>query len=166
MKNLKNKLSNCGIGELTMIVQKIEKRPVDVDIIGATILSVEEAEKLPTKLRMYSRPWWLRSPGTRSFFASYVYGDSVIKDGYNVNFYFCTRPALQIANSSGLKIGDIFEFGELDFQVISDKLAFCLGDIGYIFFRNDWQAENANNYDKSDVKMAIDSWFNEAKEEN
>jgi len=69
--------------------------------------------------------------------------------------------------SSNLKIGDEFTFGGKHFRIISDNLAFCIEDIGLRTFREDWQAENANDYDASDIKKYVDEWFAEAlKNEN
>lgn len=153
-----------------MLVKKHITEDVNLDIVGATILSIEEAEKLPIKLRKYDRWWWLRSPGRSSCFAACVLsGGSVSDNGNGVsNRFAAVRPALQIKNlnSTTLKIGDIFEFGGKTFKIISDKLAFCLTDIGEHCFRGDGRARGANNYEKSDIKKFVDEWFNQSIQEN
>lgn len=132
-------------------------------IIGATLLSLNEADQLPSELRKYHNWWWLRN-------SSYIYYRAACVDhrgyfidgGYFVDDYSnVVRPALQIKkpNSSNLKIGDVFEFGGKTFKIISNNLAFCLSDIGTCAFRRNWKAEDANDYEKSDVKKYVDEWF-------
>lgn len=137
-------------------------------IEGATLLSVEEATALLTEEeRAYDEWWWLRSPGIYRYDATYVHnngsvdydGDSVCDaDGY-------VRPALKInLISSNFKIGDTFSFGEKKFKIISDSLAFCLEDIGTHCFRKYWEADDANDYEASDVKEFVDAWFESVME--
>lgn len=139
---------------------------VNLNIVGATLLSIEEAEKLPLELRKYNLWWWLRSPGHSSYEAAIVYLDgSVDHYGYFVDISMgAVRPALQIKNlkSSNLQIGDVFKFGENEFKIISENIAFCLTEIGNHCFRKDREAENANDYDRSDIKKYVDNWFESA----
>lgn len=152
-----------------MKVQKITTTEEELEITVATLLSIDEAEKLPDRLREHYNWWWLRSPGDYQGGAAYVYNDgSFYNYGYRVNGSdCCVRPALRINNleSSNLKIGDSFIFGGEEFEIVSDDLAFCKGDIGDHCFREDWQAENANDYEKSDVKKFVDDWFERSKED-
>ena len=135
-------------------------------ITGATLLSVEEAEKLPDHLRKYNGWWRLRSPGNyQDCAATVTYGGSVDCIGDIVDFdRACVRPALKISNreSSGLKVGDRFYFSNVEFEVISSDLAFCVTDIGYCAFRENWKAADANIYEASDIKKFVDDWFNNA----
>ncbi len=146
-----------------MIIKKIEKRLVKIDVVGATILSVEEAENLPVGLREYKTGWWLRSPGHDSVHAATVIHRGPIYDyGEIVNYTGdAVRPALKISNleSSNFQVGDRFKFGGKPFQVISNCLAFCLGDIGQHCFRENRRAPEANDYEKSDIKKYVDDWF-------
>ena len=54
--------------------------PIDLDIQGITLLSIDEAKQLPRKVLAASDWWWLRSPGYYSIdaafvhFGGYVYG--------------------------------------------------------------------------------------------
>lgn len=144
-------------------VTRVIARETDLEITGATLLTVEEARELPEWLRKKLYWWWLRSPGKDSGHVAYVNPNGDI-DNYGAdvgNYYGGIRPALIISNfeSSGLKIGDMFEFGDKQFEIISDKLAFCLGCITSMAFREDWKAPDANDYEKSDVKKVIDIWF-------
>lgn len=147
------------------------KEEVNLKITGATLLSIEEAEALPDHLRRYTNWWWLRSPGTKHIYASYVNCPGYInfnKYGEFVdNSETTIRPALKIENlkSLGLKVGDSIFFDDKEFEVISDTLAFCTTDIGTHCFHEDEYAEGANDYKKSDVKKFIDGWFKRAKKE-
>ena len=156
------------------VVRKTEEE-VNLKITGATLLSIEEAEALPYHLRRYTTWWWLRSPGTKLNYASYVnasgyinfnnYGEYVASETNNGQFVedseMVVRPALQIENlkSTGLKVGDSIFFDDKEFEVISDTLALCKTDIGVCYFRKDDEAGDANDYEKSDVKKFVDEWF-------
>lgn len=136
-------------------------------ITGATLLSAEEAEKLPQHLRSYKGWWWLRSPGYYQDVAVLVNtGGSVYYGGsFVINDFGYVRPTLRISaleSSNLLYIGDRFEFGGAEFEVVSDRLAFCTGDIGCCAFRRDWKAEDANVYEASDVKQFVEEWFKSA----
>ena len=108
-----------------MTINKIIKTTelVDLEITGAILLSVEEAKALPDHLRWYKNWWWLRSPGDYSGSAAYVFIDGFVnEDGGRVSIGDgAVRPVLTISNfeSSNLKIGDVFEFGEKEFEIIS-----------------------------------------------
>lgn len=149
-----------------MKVGKITTQEEELDIIGATLLSVEEVEGLPKRLRGYGDWWWLRSHGFVRGFAALVNGDGSADDcGYFVDTDMPVRPALIInnLNSSNLKIGDSFMFGGEEFAIVSGTLAFCKADIGTHCFRANWKAKNGSDYEKSDVKKFVDSWFEQNK---
>jgi len=146
-----------------MKVNKIIKSTVEdkLEITGVTLLSIEEAEILTEEERKYTSWWWLRSPGTFSYYATLVNDDGYISSiGYHVdNNYTCVRPALIINNlkSSNLEIGDIFEIDGYEFKIISENLAWmCKQDIGRYTF-NDFG--NGNNYITSNVKKIVDNWY-------
>lgn len=153
-----------------MVVDKVITQKEQLDIIGATLLSIEEAKQLPLRLRKYTNWWWLRSSGYRSNRAAVVCSFGSVSDpGSSIEY--CdrvVRPALKInnLNCSNLQIGDVFMFGGKWFEVISNSLAFCLEDIGFYCFGRDLKAEDANDYEKSDVKEFIDDWFNRSLQES
>ena len=77
------------------------------------LLSMDEAKKLPRKVKFFSDNWWLRSRGwyghghgSRGCYvygyyvdwAAYVAGDDgTVLDGYPVNYeYFAVRPAIRV----------------------------------------------------------------------
>ena len=133
-----------------------------LEFSGTTLLSADEVESLLTEQeRKYKCHWWLRSPGYYSNYAGGVnyYGD-VIRTGYHVNYGYCIRPALQIANLGDFKVGDVFSIGEYYFKIISPELAWLYKqDIGSYSFGKD------NDYDTSLAKEVVVSWFKELKEE-
>lgn len=152
-------------------IEESNKKP-DLDISGATLLTTEEVEKLPERLREYnnSKLWWVLQPrdyGDADYVAS-VYSNGIVSRTGDQRFYFRVRPALIISNfkSSGLRIGDTFKFGDKDFEIISNDRAFCLGDIGYSLFREDCRASDVDDYEKSDIKNIIDDWFKKSMKEN
>lgn len=132
-------------------------------ITGAALLSAEEAEALPQHLRSYKDWWWLQEPGEYRSNAAFVFCDgSIYYDGCSTNERSnYVRPALHLAGlkSSGLMVGDRFEFGGAKFEIISDNRAFCLGDIGRHAFRDDWRAKDANVYEASAIKRLVDGWY-------
>lgn len=150
-----------------MIIKNVRRtitiaKEFDLNILEATLLTNEEARQLPKRLRRYNKYWWLRSPGYTHDFAANVDYENVDGTGSFVKMHdIAVRPVLIISNlkSSNLEIGDTFEFGNKMFEIISDDKAFCLTDIGTSAFREDFKADDANNYEKSDVKKFIDEWF-------
>jgi hypothetical protein len=149
-----------------MIVEKIitKTEPKELDITGATLLSYEEYEKYKTRISRRDYWWWLRSPGSSmldAFFVDnwgYIYSDSILDNAVAV------VPALKIILNSDFKIGDKIKFGSNTFTIISDNYALCDNNIGYHWFREGFEINDANNYEKSDVKKFIDGWFKEQEE--
>ena len=135
-------------------------------IKGATLLSADEAKQVSEDIRTFWNWWWLRSPGYSTPNVSYVdeFGDvgvSIVnRDGGSV------RPALQLNLESSDQISDgtKLRIGGYDFTVVCNgKYALCDTSIGrkLVVFREDWQAEDANIYEVSDIKKAVDKWFND-----
>lgn len=152
-----------------MKIQKILTQTEELEIIGAKLLSIEEAKELPIQLRKYEDWWWLITPSCFYHYVAIIEEDgSIDEEGIYVEAgSVVVRPALQIQNIrvSNLQIGDAFIFGDKKFEVISENLAFCVEDIGNCCFREDGRAKDANKYEKSDVKKFVDDWFEEANNE-
>ena len=139
------------------------------DIVkGITLLSVEEAKNLLTKEQRtctYNNEpcwWWLRTPSDSQRNAANVnyFGSVDYRGSFVGHVDGCVRPALILSNlkSSNLKSGDKFKFGGYTFTVISEKYALCDEAIARTAFREDWEAKDANAYEKSDVKKFLDNW--------
>lgn len=143
-------------------IEKLVREPCELEIIGATLLTADEAEQLLTaKDRACKSWWWLRSPGDGWYYAAVVtdFG-SVLAYGRGVNDVSVgVRPALRIANlaSINLKIGDEFDIGGRRFRIISNYLALCNSIVGYSRF----DAKN-NDYERSEIKAFVDAWFERA----
>lgn len=136
-------------------------KSIDCDIFGATLLTTEEAKQLPQEiLTTVADNWWLRSPGISNENAACVFG----KHGYVHPYGDCAdkefgvRPAITFV-SSDLEVGDKFITFGYEWTVVFPNKALCDDVIGYSAFRKDWQMPDANDYEKSDIKKYIDSWF-------
>ena len=146
---------------------------IDIDIIGVTLLSAEEAEALPKEIRSIDKYWWLRSPGYFNYLAMYVRGDgSVDYNGDDVNYDgFGVRPALEVGYermclvNPRLDRGDKINLAGHTWTVISGQYILCDDIIGKCAFRTDWKGSDANDYEKSDVKKFLDDWFEKNIEE-
>lgn len=147
-----------------MIVKKTFTKGKQLDIKGATLLSSDEAASLLTAAeRRYWLTWWLRTPGSSSYYACNVSCVGGVADyGYTVSYISGVRPALIInrIKSSGWKVGDIFEFDGKEFKILSPTLAWMYkDDIGRCAFRKSFKADDANDYEASDIKKFVDNWF-------
>lgn len=138
----------------------------DLNISRATLLTIKEAEKLPAHLRVYENWWWLRSPGRDPGCVAYVLADGCVdpEGSPTSDDEGSVRPVLIIENlkKSNLKIGDRFVFDDIEFEVISDNSAFCVTDIAEHYFRRNWSAADAIDYEKSNIKACVDLWFKNA----
>lgn len=148
-----------------MNVKRMVEQELDLDIVGATLLSVEEAMPVPRSVRTIGDWWWLRSPGSDDYDVAFVYElGCVFASGCSASLGSgCVRPALRISNLkfNNINIGDKIEVKDMTFKVISDTLALIDKPIGRCAFRKDCEAPDANEYEKSDVKKFVDEWFNE-----
>ena len=135
----------------------------DVDITDITLLSIEEYEECKEYIPHVSHWWWLRSPGYDSRRAACVYADGGVHgSGYIVDYdRIAVHPALRISNLESFNLGDKFSLAELEWTVISKDLALCDSMVGATAFREDRQAADANDYDKSDVKKWLEEWARE-----
>ncbi len=136
------------------------------NIESITLLSIEEYKKYRDKISPVEGKWWLRSPGDDDILAACVNGESgdVIANGRDVLLEFGVRPALQISNPESLKPGEEFIVGENSFTYLGEGLALCNNCIGKCAFRDDLTAPDANVYEKSDIKIYVENWFEKTKE--
>ncbi len=133
----------------------------------ATLLSYDEYQENEFNIPLFDDAWWwLRTPGYDSFRAAIVnftgYADSY---GDLIQYEAGIRPALKLKSTGDFVIGDSAEFNNLPFTIISPEYALCDISIGKSVFRADRDAEDANVYAASDVKKAVDSWFEEYKQQ-
>lgn len=135
-------------------------------IKGITLLSVEEAEKLPEAIRVFRYWWWLKQPGTEGATAACVSRKGQVRsDGIYVSDEWTgVRPALicDDLQSLNLKIGDQIKALGKEWQYIGDDMVLLYGEpLIMMAFRRDSEAPDANVYDKSDVKKYLFNWFNQ-----
>lgn len=131
-----------------------------ITINEITLLSVEDYNKYKDNIPLLKESWWLRSAGYHDGSAACVFSkDGCIGILGNLVFrMFGVRPVLRISNHN-LKIKDEFIFKSYKWTVISKDLAICNSYIGKHYFREDWKAEDANNYTASDIKKYIEDWL-------
>lgn len=150
------------------IIEKTEIK--DIEINGLTLLSKEEYDKYKYLIPKVNSAWWLRLPNSiDSSIAGCVDSEGDADINFGVNFSMGVSPALCISNleSSGFEIGDRFEWSGLTWIIISSDYAQCTNIIFKSVFREDWEADDANDYEASDVKKRLDEWFKQKiKEKN
>ena len=144
---------------------KIEKvimttQEQELEIKEVTLLSECEYTEYETNIPPANEWWWLRSPGDSRYDATTVNYDGSLSD-YDVDSSSgCVRPALKISNlqSSNLQIGDTFYMAGYSWTVIGEGLALCNQCVGQTAFRKEWHADDANDYDASDIKKWLAEW--------
>ena len=140
----------------------------DIDYI--TLLSIEEYEKAKDYIPHTYNCWWLSSRG--------IYGAVVFVDGYVNRIcdkYYCVskeygvRPALKIKNEKHIGCcyspGDQIDICGVMWTVLPGDILLCNDIIGECAFRKDWRASDANDYEVSDIKKWIESWWDEKKKQ-
>ena len=141
-----------------MEITKIVTTKQDIRITDVTLLTTEEAEALPVKMKAIGKWWWLRSPGRSQDFAAFVDYDGALYDYYSVNISDVgVRPALKI-ESTDLMVDDKFELAGQQWTVINEDTALCDNIVGKAHFRKDWKAPDANDYEASDIKKWLENW--------
>lgn len=103
-----NKLTENGAYLETVPIQDLEDK--------IFLLSVDEAKKLPTKVRKFKRCWWLRSLGLSSHDSAYVSHDgNVYPYGIYIDFDpISIRPAITV------KANDLLKSLELEPNMIKE----------------------------------------------
>lgn len=148
-----------------MIAKVFEPKFVDATITEITLLSIEEAEKLPEHILELGEWWWLRSPGGFYYSAGYIAEDgSIYAFGYDVDFPDgAVRPVLRINNleSLNLKVGDAINVAGYYWTIITEDLALCNVAVGNTCFRQEWAEMDSNNYETSDIKVWLENWARE-----
>ena len=76
------------------------------------------------------------------------------------------RPALIVnLESSNLADGDKIKYRGYTWTVILGKYALCDSIINKQPYREDRRVDNANDYEKSDIKKYIEDWLGEVEDE-
>lgn len=125
-----------------------------LEILGVSLPSVEFVEMLPKKLKTPVLPdgewcsWYWLIPFYEGFGALSDLKGNIDTD-YNRNMAgdrYLVRPVLHISlnNETGnfkLCVGDVFKFGGVEFEVVSDNVAMCVSSIGKSIFRSVYYTE-------------------------
>jgi len=130
------------------------------DIEGITMLSVEEARKLPQWILADGNRWWLRSSGRDRYDAAGICGDgSILSLGRPIRDAGAyVRPAIKINVRPylPLMIGEtVLILGRLAQFVGNDAVLLC-ESIGCHRFD-----EKCNDYEKSEIKVYLEGWLDE-----
>ena len=129
-------------------------------VIGITLLSLEEATSVPRWILANGTWWWLRSPGNYSDYTVIVFIDGSVYDRGDLvdDEDVAVRPALQIANPPSLEIGEkVKVFGHIA-EYIGGDMVLLREPLWYGRFDG-----SSNDYDQSEVKAKLDEWLEEMK---
>ena len=136
------------------------KKYYDVDIKDITLLSIEEYEMCKDIIPEIDN-WWLRSPGIIKNCVAYVRDkDTINLDGVPTDCIRIVRPAL-VYEPNNLQIGDNISLLVCEWIVISHNMMLCDRLFGYTCFNKNCEVENANDYEKSDIKGWLHDWLKE-----
>ncbi len=151
-----------------MEIFKLKLVKDNLDIVNATLLSIEEYEACKCKdvikdviSTVNGCDLWLRSPGGHAYYAATVHDNGYVnKYGGLVSSRRSVRPALVFnPDSCDLSIGDKVKVKNVMFTVISKNMMLADECIGRHCFRKEETAPDANAYETSDVKKYVDKWF-------
>lgn len=131
---------------------KIKKFEID-EIDEITLLSVEEAEKIPQSILSCGNWWWLRSPGHNRFLVVGVNCLGVVfKLGFAISFdCYAVRPAFKISSLES-EIGKKITVNKTLCTVIDKGLV--LADCSICKHRFD---SKSNVWETSEIKAFIES---------
>lgn len=130
-----------------------------------TLLSIEEASKLPQYILAANNVWWLRSRGRDHFrqvtIAAVDSSGFVVKGGVTFdNNFIGVRPAIRISNLEfkNLEVGEVAECFEREWYYVGDDLFLMKDVIGELQFDS-----KSNDFDKSLIKDYLNNWLLTAK---
>ena len=143
--------------QITVAKQITELKNIEIE--GITLLSEEEFRAYNDFIPNISRKWWLRTLNYEDPVRAKVVDEkSVVSYPTCISVFIRVRPALIIDfNPDDFKPGNVFEFRDKTWTIISCYLAICNDDIGDYCF-NDASRET-NEYETSDIKKHIEQWF-------
>lgn len=143
-----------------MKIKKLIESECNAEFDGLTLLSKEEYFQFKENISEIDFWWWLRSPSDYSGYPSCAVVDGRLGRSFAYNTNGSVRPIL-IVKSSGLQIGDKFNFCKHSWTMITEAYALCDEPFCQMAFRSDWKAEDVNEYKASDIKKYLDSeWMN------
>ena len=133
----------------------------EIDILGITLLSIEEYMRCAANISVVNEVWWLRTPGYLNDYHALAIAEKIYKYGFNVGNLLGVRPVLEV-DAPGFVVGDKFEWRDYTWTMISTTFALCDVCIDEQAFRKDWLlVDNANVYAYSDIKKYLQDWLGE-----
>ena len=147
-----------------MIVKKtkieVTQQDIEIDITEITLISNEEHLKARDYIPNYKGGWWwFRSPGAKKSLASFAYSDGVpMWFGQSVDNELAVRPALRIRDLKNLKFGDEIQLAGFTWTIIPGNMALSNEKVSSYVFRKNWFEDDANDYEKSDIKRYLNYW--------
>lgn len=144
-----------------MIVNQITSTAVELEITDVTLLEVEEYGSLADGLIPdVGQLFWLKSSSegdgalAGTVAAGHWVAQNITSNRHGV------RPALKIQNTN-LSVGDKFTLAGYQWTVILEDTALCDAIVARVSYRKNWRANDAHDYDASDVKAWLAAWTKE-----
>ena len=138
------------------LVRKFE--PVRIYPTEVTLLTAKEYSAYKHNIPPVRNWFWLKSPSINSILVDVAENGSI-----GVYFVDCPdgiiRPVIKLQNN--VSVGEEYDIKGTMFVAISENMLLCKNEIGYGCFRKNIEAEDANVYEKSDVKNYINDWAKE-----
>lgn len=144
-----------------MIIKKIvtEKRDIDIDIKGITLLSKEEYRESQDIIPSRPFRWWLRTPVENTDDWNDIVHAIGVSSKRQSHSKLGVSPALIVELPVGLERGDKVEVAGYTWTVLSSTLIHCDEVIAEMAFRKNWKDTDCNVYEKSDVKKYLEEWY-------
>lgn len=153
------------LNKIETIIKKTER---ECKVAEITLLSVEEYRCYKSLIPYIEEDWWLRSPGSYSYYATSIDSHGAVYEGGSyVDYAFIgVRPVLNISisNSSEFFKGDSIEIFNKTWTVLDVKedQIYILADKIIAQRRFD---KESNDWEKSELKTWLEEWLKEQQKE-
>ena len=138
-----------------MKIRRQIMQETEIEILGVTLLSIEEYMENKDLIPNIDVWWWLRLPGFYQYDAALVLEDGDVHDyGFDVHDLIAVRPAQKIGNPESLNPGSKFECAGYTWTMLRGNLALCDSSIGKTAFSN----KSSNDYETSAAKRYVERW--------
>lgn len=139
------------------LVRKFE--PVRIYPAEVTLLTAAEYKDYEHNIPPVRDWFWLKSSSVDAFVVDVVDRNRFVGCCFVDSPDGMIRPVIKLENT--VSIGEEYDVKGTMFVAISKDMLLCKDKIGYCCFRKNFEAEDANVYEKSDVKNYIDDWAKE-----
>jgi len=168
LRLLLNKVSpvvqkKCGNSVRVNMLERIES---EIEIVDAFLPEYKDIfHYVPARMFDKYSDAWTSTPCYEKDMAVLC---SVKSNGYmnrattNVMCVHSYRPMLYI-HAAPEDVGSVFEFGNREFEIVSESYAFCTTDVGKgVYAYPDNEEPKLFDYDNSIAKVVVDMWFKRA----